>query len=100
MAINNFSLHQVSYYSLNWFFPFQLYSVAEGSKEIIYVDFLCTNLHKSYIKVVRVLKGGVQLSLLVAIPQWFYDVFYFKKQMGPEYNERHALVQAHSRLVI
>ena len=94
--------HQVSHYSLNlnWSFPFQLYSIVEGSKEIIYADFLCANLPKSYIKMAKVLRGGFQLAFLMAVPKWFYEEFYSRKQMGQEYNKRHARVQAHSRQVI
>ncbi len=88
---------QVAYYSLNWTFPFQLYTVVEGSKEIIYADFLCANLPKIYVKMARVLKGGYQLSFLMAIPKWFYEEFYSQKQMGQENDVRHACVQAHSK---
>ena len=91
---------QVTYYSLNWSFPYQIYSVVEGSKEIIYADFLCANLPKSYVKMAKVLRGGFQLAFLMAVPKWFYDEFYSKKQMGQEYDERHARVQARSRQVI
>ena len=85
---------QVAYYSLNWTFPFQLYNVVEGSKEIVYADFLCTNLPKIYVKMARVLKGGYQLSFLMAVPKWFFEEFYSQKQMGQEYDVRHARVQA------
>ena len=91
---------QVSYYSLNRTFPFQLYTVVEGSKEIVYADFLCANLPKSYMKMARVLKGGYQLSFLMAVPKWFYEEFYSQKQMGQEYDVRHARVQASSKQVI
>ena len=91
---------QMSYYSLNWTFPYQLYTVVEGSKEIVYADFLCANLPKNYVKMARVLKGGYQLSFLMAVPKWFYEEFYSQKQMGPEYDLRHACVQARSKQVI
>ena len=77
MAINKSAPGQVSYCSLNCSFPFQHYFVIEGSKESV----LCANLPKSYIKVARVLKGGFQLAFLMAVPKWFYEDFYYQKQM-------------------
>lgn len=91
---------QVAYSSLNWTFPFQLYTVVEGSKEIVYADFLCANLPKIYVKMARVLKGGHQLSFLMTVPNWFFEEFYSQKQMGQEYDVRHARVQARSKQVI
>ena len=73
---------QAIYYSLNWTFPFQMCSVVEGSKEIVNVDFLCANLPKNYVKVSKVLKGyWQQLAFLMAVPKWFYEEDYSKKQM-------------------
>ena len=92
----------MDYYSLNWPFPFQLYSVVEGSKEIIYAYYfvLCVYLPKSYVKMVKALRGGFWLAFLVAVPKWFYKEFYSRKQIVQGYNESHAHVQAHSRQVI
>ena len=64
---------QVTYYSLNWSFPYQIYSVVEGTTDIIYADFLCSNLPKRYVKMAMVLRGGFQLAFLMAVPKWFYD---------------------------
>jgi hypothetical protein len=93
---------QVDYYSLNWPFPFQLYSVVEGSKKIIYTYYyvLCAYLPRSYVKMVKTLRGGFWLAFLVAVLKWFYKEFYSRKQMCQEYNESHACVQACPRHVI
>ncbi len=80
--------------------PLPAVHVVEGSKEIVCADFLCANLPKSYVKMARVLKGGFQLAFLMAVPKWFYEEFYSQKQMGHEYDLRHAGVQARSRQVI
>jgi len=58
------------------------------------------NLPKGYIKQAKVLKGGYQFSLRVAVPKWFFEDSYFKKQRGYEDDRRHLGVQAHCRQVI
>ena len=70
--------HQVSDYSLNWSFPFQLYSVVEVLKEIIYADFLCI---KVLGKMAKVLRVGFQRFFQLAVLKWFYEEFYSRKQM-------------------
>lgn len=100
MSVKKSPPRQVTFYSMNWTFPFQLYSVVEGSKEILYADFLCANLPKNFVKMAKVLKGGYQLAFLMAVPKWFFEESYSKRQMGDEYDPRHARVQARSRQVI
>ena len=35
---------RIEFYSVNWSFPYQFYSVVEGSKDILYTDFFTVNL--------------------------------------------------------
>ena len=90
----------IEFYSVNWSFPYQFYSVVEGSKDILYPDFFTVNLPKQYIKQAKVLKGGMQFSFGMVVPKWFYEESYSERQMGDEYDPRHARVQAPRRQVI
>ena len=92
--------NRIEFYSVNWSFPYQFYSVVEGSKDIIYTDFFTVNLPQQYIKQAKVLRGGMQFSFGMAVPKWFYEESYSERQMGDEYDPRHARVQARSRQVI
>ena len=42
----------------------------------------------------------MQFSFGMAVPKWFYEESYSERQMGDEYDPRHARVQAQSRQVI
>ena len=92
--------NRIEFYSVNWSFPYQFYSIVGGSKDIIYTDFFTVNLPQQYTKQAKVLKGGKQFSFGMAVPKWFYEESYSERQMGDEYDPRHARVQARSRQVI
>ena len=59
--------NRIDFYYVNWSFPYQFYSVVEGSKDILYTDFFTVNLPQQLIKQAKVLKGGKQFSFGVAV---------------------------------
>jgi hypothetical protein len=100
LSVKKSAPNRIEFYSVNWSFPYQFYSVVEGSKDILYTDFFTVNLPQPYIKQAKVLRGGMQFSFGMAVPKWFYEESYSERQMGDEYDPRHARVQARSRQVI
>ena len=100
LSVKKSSPNRIGFYSVNWSFPYQFYSIVEGSKEIFYTDFFTVNLPQQYIKQAKVLRGGMQFSFGMAVPKWFQEESYLERQMGDKYDPRHARVQAQSRQVI
>ena len=100
LSVKKSTLNRIEFYSINWSFHYQFYSVVEGSKDILYTDFFTVNLPQQLIKPAKVLKGGKQFSFGMVVPKWFYEESYSERPMGEEYDPRHARVQARSRQVI
>ena len=73
LSVKKSAPNRIEFYSVNWSFPYQFYSVVEGSKDILYTDFFTVNLPQAYIKQAKVLKGGMQFSFGMAVPKWFYE---------------------------
>ena len=90
----------VQFNSLNWNFPHHFYSFSKGHKNVLFMEFLVMNLPKNFLKQGRVVSGGLEFSLQMAFPKWFFEESYAKTVMGDEYGKRHASVQAHSSQVI
>ncbi len=92
---------QVKYVSLDWRFPMCMYSVMEGDCNMIYIELMKgVQLPPEYIVHAKVLPGGMQFSLLVGVPRYFYEESYMQARMGGNYSTGSALFQAFDRAVI
>jgi hypothetical protein len=100
LSLKKAAPHRVEYYCLNWTFSHKVYSVVEGSKDILYTDVFCVNLPTDFIQHAKVLKGGMQFISAMALPKWSIAELQSVKQMGGEYDNMHARVQACIRQVI
>ena len=76
--------NRIEFYSVNWSYPYQFYSVVEGSKDILFTDFFTVNLPQQFIKQAKISKGGMQFSFGMTVPKWFYEESYLERQMGDD----------------
>jgi hypothetical protein len=84
---------QVKYVSLDWRFPMCMYSVMEGDCNMIYIELMKgVQLPPEYIAVhAKVLPGGMQFSILVGVPRYFYEESYMQACMASNYSTGSAL---------
>ena len=87
--------------SLDWRFPMSMYSVMEGDCNMVYIELMKgVQLPPEYIMHAKVLPGGMQFSILVDVPRYFYEESYMQARMGGDYSTGSALFQAFDRAVI
>ena len=68
---------QVKYVSLDWRFPMSMYSIMEDDCNMIYIELMKgVQLPPEYIVHAKVLPGGMQFSLLVGVPCYFFEESY------------------------
>ena len=79
------NVSKLKYVSLDWRFPMSMKGV---------------QLPPEYIVHAKVLPGGMQFSLLVGVPRYFYEESYMQARMGENYSTGSALFQAFDRAVI
>jgi hypothetical protein len=73
---------QVKYVSLDWRFPMCMYSIMEGNCNMIYIELMKgVQLPPEYIVHAKVLPGGMQFSLLVGVPCYFFEESYMQAHM-------------------
>ena len=78
-----------------------MYSVMEGDCNMIYIELMKgVQLPPEYIVHAKVLPSGMQFSLLVGVPRYFYEESYMQARMGGNYITGSALFQAFDRAVI
>jgi hypothetical protein len=91
----------IKYISLEWRFPMAMYSVMEDDTKKIYIDLMKgVQLPSKYILHAKVLPGGKQFSLLVAVPRWMFEETYMKARFGANFTTTSALYQAFDRYII
>ena len=99
--VGKLNISKVKYVSLDWRFPMSMYSVMEGDYNMIYIELMKgVQLPPEYIVHAKVLPGGMQFSLLVGVPRYFYEESYMQACMGANYSTGSALFQAFNRAVI
>ena len=99
--VGKLNISKVKYVSLDWRFPMSMYSVMEGDYNMVYIELMKgVQLPPEYIVHAKVLPGGMQFSLLVGVPRYFYEESYMQARMGENYSTGSALFQAFDRAVI
>ena len=99
--VGKLNISKVKYVSLDWRFPMSMYSVMEGDYNMIYIELMKgVQLPPEYIVHAKVLPGGMQFSLLVGVPRYFYEESYMQARMDENYSTGSALFQAFDRAVI
>ena len=92
---------KVKFVSLDWRFPMAMYSVMEENDKKIYIDLMKgVQLPSKHILHAKVLPGGKQFSLLVAVPRWMFEDTYMKARQGDTFTTHSALYQAFDRYII
>ncbi len=97
---NKVSLKKIKHYDLSYRFPMQLYTAQDGTKEIVYLSFQVMNLPKSFLRMAKVLPGGMKFGLLMGSPKWFFEEGFLVSALGGDWNEDHARVQSRNASVV
>ena len=97
---NKVSLKKVKHYDLSYRFPMQLYTAQDGTKEIVHLSFQVMNLPRSFLRMAKVLPGGMKFGLLMGSPKWFFEEGFLVSALGGDWNEDHARVQSRNASVV
>ena len=58
------------------------------------------NLPKSFLRMAKVLQGGMKFGLLMGSPKWFFEEGFLVSALGGNWNEDHAWVQSCNASVV
>ena len=83
-----------------YIFPWSKYKEKDGAKDIVHVEFQTCNLPTSYLRLAKVLPGGMKFATCMAAPKWFFEEGYLRTVMGADWSEDHARVQSCNEMVI
>ena len=87
-------------YSCTYVFPWSKHKEKDGVKDIVHVEFQTANLPTSYLRLAKVLPGGMKFATCMAAPKWFFEEGYLRTVMGNDWSEDHARVQSRNEMVI
>ena len=87
-------------YSCTYTFPWSRHREKDGVKDIVHLEFQLCNLPTSYLRLAKVLPGGMKFATCMAAPKWFFEEGYLRTVMGNDWSEDHARVQSRNEMVI
>ena len=87
-------------FSCTYRFPFSRNKAKDGIKDIVFLEFQSVNLPTSYLRIAKVLPGGMKFAVCMAAPKWFFEEGYLRTLLGAEWNENHARVQSRDETVV
>ena len=58
-------------YSCTYVFPWSKHKEKDGVKDIVHVEFQTANFPTSYLRLAKVLPGGMKFATCMAAPKWF-----------------------------
>jgi hypothetical protein len=98
--LENTTLASSANYSCTYVFPWSQHREKDGVKDIVHVEFQTANLPTSYLRLAKVLPGGMKFATCMAAPKWFFEEGYLRTLMGADWSEDHARVQSRNEMVI
>ena len=87
-------------FSCTYQFPFSKNKAKDGVKDILFLEFQAVNLPTSYLRIAKVLPGGMKFAICMAAPKWFFEEGYLRTLLGTDWNENHARFQSCDEMVV
>jgi hypothetical protein len=88
--LENTALTSSANYSCTYTFPWSRYKEKDGVKDIVHLEFQVCNLPTTYLRLAKVLPGGMKFATCMAAPKWFFEEGYLRTVMGADWSEDHA----------
>jgi hypothetical protein len=98
--LENIHIASSANFSCTYVFPWSKHREKDGLKDIVHVEFQTVNLPTSYLRLAKVLPGGMKFATCMAAPKWFFEEGYLRTLMGPDWSEDHARVQSRDEMVV
>ena len=91
--LENTTLASSANYSCTYIFPWSKHREKDGAKDIVHIEFQTCNLPTIYLRLAKVLPGGMKFATCMAAPKWVFEEGDLHNVMGADWREDHVLGQ-------